>query len=235
MASIFTEESDDILIWEKVATTSSAVRYTSEIEKACILKAHSLSSNPSTALEVGCEGGRWSRLLSDLGWKLICTEVDQPSLNICKSRIPKAKCILVNPDDTMLSCDTESVDLILCIEVPPVIIANWFVDEVSRVLRKEGLIVGVFWNRRSWRGLIHHALAHLRGDDAFYKLSYPAWRTKFCKNGFDLAEEVGMCWFPFGRKSNSPLIPLAARLERLLGLNRLTRFSPLIVFIAKKL
>ncbi len=111
---------------------------------------------------------------------------------------------------------------------------DWFMNEALRVLRKDGVIVGVFWNRISWRGLLHNALAPIRGKDTFYAVSYPAWKTKMRRSGFNLVDEVGMCWFPFRRKSNSPLIPFAARLERLLGLNKLTRFSPLIVFIAKK-
>lgn len=235
MESTIAEENVDIPYWENLVATRKGPQYTSKIEEAIIAKAHSLIAKPSAALEVGCEGGRWSRLLSDWGWQLLCTEINQGLIDLCKKRIPTATCVLVNPDATVLPCDDEKVDMVLCIEVPPVIQADWFIDEASRVLRKEGLIVGVFWNRKSWRGLIHHAVAPFRsGDPVWYALSYSAWRTKLRSHGFDLVEEVGMCWFPFGRKSNSPLIPVAARLERYLRLHRLISFSPLIVFIAKK-
>lgn len=234
MKSTLTQENDDVLYWEKLVASRKGPKYTSDIEEATIAKAHSLFSEPSTALEVGCEGGRWSRLLADWGWKLRCTEVNQSLLNICQKRMPEAVCVLVNPADTTLPCDNESVDMILCIEVPPVMHTDWFMSEASRVLRKDGVIVGVFWNRTSWRGLIHQALVPFRGRDSFYDEAYPVWKTKIRNCGFDLIDEVGMCWFPFRRKSNSPLIPIAARLERLLGLSKLTGFSPLIVFIAKK-
>lgn len=234
MDSTLIQQNDDAPYWEKMVASRKGPMYTSAIEASAIAKAHSLFQEPTTALEVGCEGGRWSQLLSSWGWKLTCTEVDQNLLNICKRRLPEADCVLVNLADTTLPCDSESVDLVLCIEVPPVMHTDWFMSEASRVVRKGGVIVGVFWNRSSWRGLIHQALVPLRGRDAFYASPYPEWRTKLRRRGFTLVDEVGMCWFPFPRKSNSPLIPAAAHLEHLLGLNKLTRFSPLIVFIAKK-
>ena len=235
MASTLTDEDVNLPYWENLVTTRKGPQYTSKLEEGILAKAHSLFAKPSAAIEVGCEGGRWSQLLSKWGWQIVCTEINQGLVDICKKRMPTATCILVNPNDTVLPCDDKKVDMVLCIEVPPVIQADWFMDEAPRVLRKGGLLVGVCWNRNSWRGLLHHAVAPFRhGDPVWYALPYSAWREKFCSHGFAMIEEVGMCWFPFGRKSNSPLIPLAARLERVLGLTKLTRFSPLIVFIAKK-
>lgn len=230
-----TQVNDDVLYWEKMVASRRGPKYTSDIEEAIILKAHSLCVEPTTALEVGCEGGRWSYLLAKRGWKIICTEIAQPLIDFCQQRMPQARCILVDPRDTTLPCDNESVDLVLCIEVPAVIQSGWFAGEVSRVLRKEGLFVGVIWNRSSWRGLMHHAVARLNRRSTFwYATSYQVWKTTLIENGFILVDEVGMCWFPFNRKSNSPLIPVVPHLELLLGLRKWTRFSPLVVFIAKK-
>ena len=60
-----------------------------------------------------------------------------------------ASCVLVSPDDSKLPCDTESMKLVLCVEVQPVIKSDWFLEEASRVLQQGGLIVGVFCNRLS--------------------------------------------------------------------------------------
>ena len=49
--------------WERANSTKWGI-YLTEIEKRAILKAHDLSETPTTALEIGAEGGRWSRLLA---------------------------------------------------------------------------------------------------------------------------------------------------------------------------
>ncbi|GJQ22980.1 MAG: methyltransferase domain-containing protein [Planctomycetia bacterium] len=81
--------------WEKVAGTRWGA-YTTEVEKRAILKAHDLSGESQTAIEIGCEGGRWSKLLTNLGWNMICVDINEAVLKICKKRIPTANCILVN-------------------------------------------------------------------------------------------------------------------------------------------
>ena len=225
----------EALCWENVAATRRYVRHTSEIEKKAIIKTLSLAIKPTTALEIGCEGGRWSKLLSDAGWKLICMDTNRQALNICQERIPSATCILVNADDLELHCDTESVGLILCIEVPEVINASWFTNEVFRVLQKRGLIVGVFFNRLSWRGLLHPFTAFLKGGLPYvYRYSYPNWRKSWHEKGFSLTYEEGFGWSPLSKTSDSPLVPVVTRIEHYLGLRRIISLSPLIAFIAQK-
>jgi len=63
---------------------------------------------------------------------------------------------------------------------------------------------------------------------------YPSWRSKFCRQGFKMIYEEGICWFPFKRESNSPLVPMFTQIERYLGLRRLPSVSPWIVFVAQK-
>jgi SAM-dependent methyltransferase len=152
----------EILYWENMVLKRNFAHYRSEIEKRIVLKAHSLVTRPTTAFDIGCEGGRWANLLSDLSWRLICSDIDQRSLDICQKRIPTARCIRVSPEDTRLSSDTESIGLILCIGVEPVIHSSWFIDEAFRVLRGGGLLVGVFSNRSSWRGLLYRFIPSLR-------------------------------------------------------------------------
>ncbi len=233
METTTTHENDEITYWEKVAKSRWG-SYTSEIEKDAILRSHYLTTRPTTALEIGCEGGRWSKLLSDFGWRLICTDVNQQTLNICKKRIPTAKCILVSPDDSKIPCNTESRGLVLCIEVSPAITADWFIDEVFRVLQKGGLVVGTFWNQLSYRGLLQHFIASSRGSYDWYSLSYSAWKRRFRTRGFTFIHEEGFYWFPFQRASNSPLVPVTTRIERFLGLRKLVCLSPWVVFVAQK-
>ena len=219
--------------WETVAQTRWG-SYLSGIEKKAIYKAHRLLKKPTKALEIGAEGGRWSRLLSDLGWTMTCTDINEKTLAICKERIPTANCILVKANDNTLPCESESLSLVLCIEVPPAIQAKWFPYETFRVLQKDGLIVGVFWNRFSLRGLIAHIKSIFTGSFDYYKFSYLFWKKRVQCGGFTFIHEEGYCWFPFSRTSNSAMVPFFVSLEGFLGLRKLPLISPWVVFVAQK-
>lgn len=225
--------SNDNTYWEKVAKTRWGA-YTSDIARRAILRGHDLSGEPTTALEIGCEGGRWSKLLTDLGWNMVCTDINDELLKICKKRIPTANCILMRPNDDKIPCVTDSVNLLLCVEVAPVIQSDWFINEAFRVLQKDGLIIGVFWNVLSFRGLFAHIKASFTGSFDYYKIAYLFWKRNLSNRGFCILYEEGYCWFPFPRASNSVFVPFFTRLEKRSGLRKLTAFSPWIAFIAQK-
>ena len=227
------ELGNDTTYWERVSKSRWGA-YTTEIARRTVLQGHELSKAPTTALEIGCEGGRWSKLLTDLGWQMVCTDVNDESLRICKKRVPTADCILVSPDDVTVPCETDSVDLLVCVEVGPVVNSDWFLDEAMRVLRNNGLMVCVLWNRLSFRGLFAHVKDSLSGSFDWYKIIYPLWRKKLSERGFRFLHEEGFCWFPFSRASNSVFVPYFTRLEKGLGLRKLPALSPWIAFIAKK-
>lgn len=219
--------------WE-VASQSLWGTYISGIEKEAILRAHDIAGKPTRALEIGCEGGRWSKLLSDLNWKMTCTDVDAQVLKLCQMRLPEASCIVVEPGSEKIPCETSSIGLLLCVEVPPVIKSRWFREESRRVLTDGGLIVGVFFNLVSWRGFLAHLTASMRRSYDYFDLSYAAWKKTLCGDGFAFVYERGLCWFPFRRASNSSLIPAFVGMERRFGLRGLPELSPWVVFIARK-
>jgi SAM-dependent methyltransferase len=220
-------------LWEQVATTRWGA-YVTAIEKHGILKAQSLLP-PCRALEVGCEGGRWSKMLADLNWQMTCIDVNPRALNICQAKIPQARCILADPKDRTLPCLPESQDLLLCVEVGPVIQSDWFLAEARRVLKPNGVFVGTFWNSASWRGLFARTRSRaIARPENFYNRSYSPWRRDLLHHGFDLIFEEGFCWGPFSRASDSKFVSAAAKSERLLALHRLPAISPWIVFIARK-
>lgn len=219
--------------WEKVANTRWGA-YTTDIARCAILKAHDLSRKPATALEIGTEGGRWSKLLADLGWNMVCLDVNDEVLKICKKRIPEATCILVKPTDNKIPYANDSVNLLLCVEVAPVIQSDWFINEAFRVLQNDGLIVGVFWNLLSFRGLFSHIKTSFAGGFDYYKIAYRSWKYDLSISGFRILHEEGYCWFPFSRASNSAFVPYFTRLEKKSGLRKLPDLSPWIAFIAQK-
>ena len=221
--------------WDCVAATTWG-SYITELERQVTIQGHLAAGTPAKAVDIGCGSGRWSKLLSDLGWQMTCVDVDRQALDICQQRIPEAKAVIVHRHDEIIPCETASKSLVLCIEVK-VIESHWFLFEVKRVLKHDGVFVGVWWNRRSWRGMAWRLKHRLMGSSDvhdFYKQSYSWWKAKLARLGFRVLFEEGLCWAPFGRTSNSALIPLAATLERATCLHRLVAFSPWIIFVARK-
>ena len=208
--------------------------YISEMARQNILKAHEFAGQPAAALQVGCEGGRWAKLLADRGWEMTCTDVDPQAIETCRSRNPSAKCIVVDRNDQKFPCPNDSIDLVLCIEVAPVIQSDWFIGEADRVLRPGGVIVGVFLNQMSGRGYFAHCVASMKNNYDYYQFTYWDFRRRLSAPGFKVVREIGYSWFPFRRHSDSVLVPFLTRLEKALGLRKLPALSPWIAFIAKR-
>jgi hypothetical protein len=232
-----TEPAPNLTHWERVGQTTSWGRYLAEIEGRAILRGAELAEKPGHAIDMGCGGGRWSKLLSDRGWKMTCTDVDSHALSICQHTIPTANCFLARPEDRSIPVDSNSAGLMLCIEVVPLIEADWFAPEAHRVLSDGGLLVGVYINGRSWRAMawrIKQRLTRAQDGDQFYQAAYSDCRRRLIATGFEMVHEESFCWGPFTRDSNSPLVPAVAKVERALGLHRVVSWSPWVVFIARK-
>ena len=221
-------------VWETVATTRWG-QYTTEVVEDAIRRGAVMAAPARSAMEVGCEGGRWSRLLASMGWAMTCTDVDPTVLSVCQQRVPTANCILVSPTATTLPSASSTMNLMLCLEVFPVMDSMWFLPEANRVLTDDGVLVGVMLNKQSLRGMFVRLRQSLAPQfEAFYQLSHSEWRRRMSAAGFEIAFERGYCWFPLSRESNSVLAPLFVQLERRLGLGHLTSLSPWVVFVARK-
>lgn len=221
--------------WERAATTRWG-QYLTEIERKAIMDAQLAAGPPAEALEVGCEGGRWSRLLADQGWKMTCIDVNPEALEACREKVPDARVVLTKPESRTIAAADNSFALTLCIEVAPVIQSDWFLPEAFRVLKPGGILLAMIWNKTSIRGLAHLFQSHSAGQEptGFYRARYSDWRRELKKTGFHFLRDQGFCWGPFDRTSNSSLIPLFTNLEVLLGLRRLTVFSPWVICMAQK-
>jgi SAM-dependent methyltransferase len=224
---------DEPTFWERVALTRWG-SYLTGIERSVLLKAVAIAGRPGIALEIGSEGGRWAELLMREGWQMVCTDVRADIVELCQKRMPAARCVLVKPNATTIPADTGTIDMVLCIEVPPVTSAGWFVQETFRVLRPGGLLVGATENRSSYRAVVHRLFRRRRSDVGFYRTSYPDLRNRLRREGFALLHEEGCCWLPFGRSSDSAFIPALARLEGRMGLRRLAAVGPWVAYIVQK-
>ena len=226
--------------WEKVSLSTRWGRYLDEIERRAVLGGADAAGGHGNALDVGCDGGRWDALLVENGvWHFTLTEIRPEALETASRRLPGARCALVQPTDTTLPCASDSMDLLLCIEVPAVVNKDWFAVEASRVLRAGGVLVTTIHNRSSWRARLHATGRAItpratRWSSDWYQVRYKEWRQKLEQRGFKLIHEEGYCWAPFARQSDSPLVPLFVRGEHLLGLNHLTSLSPWVAVVAQK-
>jgi len=229
-------EEGGMTYWDKVALTRWG-SYLTERERGLVLQGIQSAGKPALGIDMGCGSGRWSKLASESGWRMTCIDADQQSLSVCQRNLPQANCLLANPAVHAIPCQSNSAALLLCVEVAPVIDADWFPSEASRVLADGGVLVAVAWNRHSWRGLalrLKYRLAGTRDTGRFYSHPYSRLKERLTAAGFQVLYEEGLCWGPLGRTSNSALVPLFVTLERVLRLNRWVAWSPWVAFIARK-
>jgi SAM-dependent methyltransferase len=222
--------------WEKAAGTRWG-RYLSNAESAALTDAVA-DVVPGIALDIGCDGGRWSQSLAERGWSNICLDVRPDAVERCRKRLPHASCLLADADDSSLPVADRSVHLVVAYEVAPVTQAPWFPPEAARVLDSGGLLVCTLYNRTSARGLTYRLLTQVdtrrREINPYGDRSYSRIRADLRAHGFELLELQGLGWAPFPRLSDSWLVPCFTWLERLAGLRRLVRFSPLIIVVARR-
>ena len=172
-------------------------------------------------------------MLADLGWHVTGLDVDPVMVQLCQRRNPTVECVLVGADDCKFPIESSSIDLLACIEVA-VVDYPWFASEAARVLKPGGKLVGVALNSGSWRGVAANVKSTITGSQWYYFQTYTAFQRALLKQGFRIDTARGCCWWPFGRQSNSRFVPLAVEIERALGLEKLTRISPWVVYIATR-
>jgi SAM-dependent methyltransferase len=227
------------LLWERLMAQTRYGRYADGVESTMMRYVLAQHPTPGVLFDVGCEGGRWSKVFADCGWQILATDVDSGVLRVCQSRIPSARCVLADSQSRRLVAENDSIDIALCIEVGPVIHADWAVSEFSRVVKRGGRLVGVCWNRASWRGFLYHNVPSLRSSGSNpmvgFPIKYQNFRRQMIENGFRFEKELGYAWGPFRRSSNSLPVSLWATLERLSGLQHFISAAPMIAFVAQKI
>jgi ubiquinone/menaquinone biosynthesis C-methylase UbiE len=227
---------DEMTYWEIIAKTKWG-SYVYEVEKEVVIRANTMSNRRTTLLDLGTGGGRWAQLLSNMGWTdIICIDVNPQDLNICHKRIPDALCVLTDPGARAIPAKSESVEFLLCIEVPTVINSEWFIEESFRVLRSGGLLLATLHNKFSYRTLLHRIGAFRSPSmrNSYYKLSYNKFRRNLFQTGFKVIHQKGFCWPPFSRTSDSKLVPSFIKIEKHLGLKNVPKVSPWVIVIAQK-
>ena len=219
---------------ERQAEETTWGRYLGDIEERGILRAEALAERPGRTIDIGCGGGRWSKLLADRGWDVTSTDIDRDALAVCQRKVPSAKCLLVESSDHRIPVASGSLQLVLCMEVPHVVEAGWLPHEVDRVLSANGIVVGVQFNLHSWRGAVWNVKRPFKESDGSYTISYARWRRRWRRQGFAMLHEEAFSWGPCKRNGNSRFVPGVVKAERALGLDRVVRWGPWVLFVARK-
>ena len=223
--------------WESAGATAWG-SYLTEAHRRVLVRALGLAPGQGAAMDVGCEGGRWSRYLVERFTPTICTDIDPAVLGICAERLPQATCVLTGVADERFAVGDGELAMLVVFEVDPVVSAPWFSKEAARVLQTGGVLAFTHINPASLRGVAYRGLAlvnRARREREFYRgPSYASVRRSLVRAGLEMVHEEGLAWPPFTRESDSRLIPAAVRLERALGLPRLVPVSPWVLGLARR-
>lgn len=207
--------------WELAAKTRMG-KYLTEIEQTFI---EYTVNFPKTrlVLDVGAESGRISLIALNTKNSVISIDVDYVSLKRLKQRMKQAH--IVAADARKLPFINEIFDATFMIEVLDYIPElETALNECNRVLKPNSDCVISFGNKSS----IKAKIKSLKGKS--YLHSYKHVISILSKTGFRLCAQLGYNWLPFGRISQNMLVPILAWLEWALGLRRLRRYSPWVMF-----
>lgn len=224
----------DEYYWDRANGTRMG-HYLTQVEGQFI--SHSLAHYPTvkTILDIGGGSGRFAIPLHRQGYRVLVAEADHVPLGKITPRMPDLPCIRISPTAQKLAIASQSIDCVLCIEVPALVDhATWFFAECHRVLRKEGLVIFTAHNGWSYKSL---AKKFVRRDKQFYSASLLYTHKRLQHARFLPVWEQGFNWLPATRASNNGLIPLAAYLEQRFPIlsTHLVWLSPWVLILAQKL
>jgi 2-polyprenyl-3-methyl-5-hydroxy-6-metoxy-1,4-benzoquinol methylase len=211
--------------WEKAAKTRLG-KYLTSIESEFISNSINLSKS-SLVLDVGAEAGRFSMLAANKCLNVTGIDIDSRSLRRLKAK---------NKDVTVIQADARKMplrtgyfDAVLMIEVLDYIteLTQTF-EECSRIIKPGASVILSFGNQSSLKAKIKA----IKGKS--YLHSYSNALKSLKKTGFTIKSKLGYNWLPFGRTSQSRIIPFFAGTEKLLRLRKIPSLSPWVIIHAIK-
>jgi ubiquinone/menaquinone biosynthesis C-methylase UbiE len=190
-------------------------------------------------LDPCCGNGEISLVLDKRGLEILALDVNRLALAAFRQHshdIP-----LVQGDALHLPFWNGGLDAIVAIHCFDHLDRVGFVEECSRVLRCGGMLIFDALNRSSYKQPLKRILYRASsGHQAGFFTKYVdvfSWKKvkhALAKSSFDVQAISGYGWIPFSVNSQSNLVNAAARIEQVLGLDRLAGVSPRILVAARK-
>ena len=213
--------------WEKAAKTKMGA-YLTSIEIAFIKKKVDFSQTRFIA-DVGCGGGKYTRLALQSGAEVVSLDRDLDSLRWLRQSSANANPVLA--DAAALPLREGAFDGLFLIEIFDYIAqSEALLMDCGRALKADGLFVLSFGNTASLKS----KLKQLRGNRYMQDRHSQKQVMQMLKDaGFLVTGKVGYNWLTMDRQSNSRVIPTLAQIVRLFQLHKLPSYSPWVMVSAK--
>jgi len=206
--------------WEKAAKTRMG-KYLTRIETDFIFNSIK-PSQTCTIMDVGTEAGRFSSLASDKNAAVIGIDID--SYGLKRLKLKTKNVAVIQADARKIPLKDHTFDAIFMIEVLDYISdLDEAFAECHRTLKSNSTLILSFGNKRSLKS----QLRKLHGKS--YRHSYNRVMQSLSKTGFSVVRKMGYSWLPFGRTSESRLVPFLAILEKIFALRRIPSLSPWVI------
>jgi ubiquinone/menaquinone biosynthesis C-methylase UbiE len=211
--------------WEYAAKTRMG-KYLTRLETDFISKAID-PSKTGVVIDVGAEAGRFSLMAAKSSITVIAIDIDAYSLR--RLKLKNKNVAVIQADARKIPFKNESFDGVIMVEVLDYIPQlDEAMGECHRILKSGAPLVLSFGNQSSLKA----KLRGLRGKS--YQHSYKKVTRCLVQTGFKVTARLGYSWLPFGRTSQSKLVPVLAGAERVFGLRRIPRLSPWVILSALK-
>ena len=212
--------------WEAAAKTKMG-KYLTTLETAFINKSVMLHKENLSVMDVGAEAGRFSLMASNHNATVVSIDVDCYALKRLKLKDKEVN--IIQADARKLPLREGLFDVVLMIEVLDYIpeLGEAF-SECKRTLKPNASSILSFGNKSSLKA----KLKLMQGKS--YRHNYREVVQCLSETGFTMNKKTGYSWLPFGRTSQSRLVPILAGVERFFGLRRVVRFSPWVIIHVTK-
>ena len=211
--------------WEKAAKTRMG-RYLTRVETRFVSGAIN-QSRRYAILDIGAGAGKFSLLAAEKNATVV--SIDIVSQYLKRVKVVNKNVNVIQADARRIPLKDETFDGAFMIEVLDYISELGDVlGECHRTLKFNAPFVFSFGNKSS----LKQKLRELRGKS--YMHSYSVVIERLYKKGVEVKRKLGFSWLPFGRTSESRLVPFFATIEKLFALRRIPSVSPWVMVHAAK-
>jgi ubiquinone/menaquinone biosynthesis C-methylase UbiE len=202
-------------------------KYLTNLETDFISKSVNLYRENITVMDVGAESGRFSLLAT--GSKANVVSVDVNAYALKRLKLKNRQVSIIQADARQLPLKDEVFDVVFMIEVLDYIPElDQTMKECKRTLKPNASCVLSFGNKSSLKA----RLKAMQGKS--YRHSYKEAMQCLSETGLIMKKKTGYSWLPFGRTSQSRLVPILAVGEKIFGLRKVVRFSPWVIIHVTK-
>jgi predicted TPR repeat methyltransferase len=179
-------------------------------------------------LDIGGGSGRFAISLTDDGHNVTLIDKSREAISLChKKGLLKAICA-----DVLEFQSSEKYDLSIAIEV-----IEYFNDfpgllnKIRKISNDNSMFIFTVYNKNSWRSRLRNIRKH---KTEYKNLKIIDYIKELNSCGFRLIKIQGFLWMPFQLSSNSIMIPLFEKIEKMFRLDLWIRQSPWVMIAAEK-